>query len=135
MNTKEFRSAVFGEIEQWGKDNFPNLPIVYENGPVPDEDKIGPLWLDVSVRWYGSQQMTVGEVVTGRYTGVIAVLAFYREGQGTATVDDVLDSLEQNLRTRRFGSATIQFPEHYTPTRLAGWYKAGLMFPFRLDRT
>ncbi len=133
MNTKEFRSAVFGEIEQWGKTKFPTLPIIYENGPVPDEDKIGPLWLDVSIRWYGSQQMTVGEVVVGRYTGVVSVRVFYREGQGTAAVDDVLDSLEQHLRSRRFGSATLQFPERYTPTRLAGWYKVGLMFPFRLD--
>lgn len=135
MKTKEFRSAVFGEIEQWGKEKFPALPIIYENGPVPDEDKIGPLWLDVSVRWYGSQQMTVGEVVVGRYTGVVSVRTFYREGQGTAAVDDLLDSLEQHLRNRRLGSSTIQFPEPYTPTTVRGWHKAGLMFPFRLDRT
>jgi hypothetical protein len=135
MNVKEFRSAVFAEIEEWGQDSFPDLPIIYENGPVPDEDKIGPLWLDVSVRWYGSQQLSIGEVVAGRYSGVVSVLAFYREGQGTAAVDDVLDSLEQRLRTRRFGSSTLQFPEHYTPTFIKGWYKVGLMFPFYLDRT
>jgi Bacteriophage related domain of unknown function len=133
MNTKEFRAAVFGAIQTWGNANFPSLPIVYENGPVPDEDKIGPIWADVSVRWYGSTSLTVGEVVKGRHQGVISVLVFSREGQGTAQPDEILDSLSSALASVRLGSSTIRFPEHYTPTNHMGWYKVGLMFPFQLD--
>ena len=45
MTSEEFRAAVFAEIRNWAAASFPTLPVVYENGPVPDEDKIGPIWL------------------------------------------------------------------------------------------
>lgn len=135
MNTKDFRAAVFGEILGWGAGAFPSLPIVTENGPVPDQDKIGSVWLDCSIRWYGSEQLTLGSApVSGRYSGAISTQVFYRMGQGTGAVDDIIDSLEVLLRCRRLGTAHIKFPERSEPTHLNGWYKAGLFFPFKLDR-
>ena len=44
MSTRAFRSGVVSEVVQWAAAEFPALPIIYENGPVPDEDKIGPIW-------------------------------------------------------------------------------------------
>lgn len=133
MSTKDFRSAVFAEIDTWQKTHFPTIPAVYENGPVPDEDRIGPAFLDVSIRWYGSTTLSIGESKKGRHRGVISVLFFMREGQGTATADEVLDHLSKHLSHRHLGQSTVYFPEHYTPTNFRGWYKVGLMFPFTLD--
>ncbi len=134
MNTKQFRTAVFGEIEAWAASNQPTLPVIYENGPVPDQDKIGPIWLDVSVRWYGAQSLSLGEVVRGRYTGAISLQVFYREASGTAQVDEIVDDLQDYLSNRRIGSSIIEFGERTVPTHLNGWYKSGLFFPFSLDR-
>lgn len=132
--TKQFRAAVFGEIQTWAAANFPTLPIIYENGPVPDEDKIGPIWLDVEVRWYGARPLALGEGGSGRHSGAISANVFYREASGTGLADDVIDSLELTFRTRRIGSAIVNFPQRTVPTNLKGWYKTGLLFPFTLDR-
>lgn len=135
MSTRAFRSGVVSEVVKWAAAEFPALPIIYENGPVPDEDKIGPIWLDISIRWYGAQTKNVGEFAAGRHTGVVSAQVFAREGSGTAKVDDILDSLTRFLATKRIGSGIVMFPEHNTPNTAQGWYKSGLMFPFWLDIT
>ena len=135
MSTRAFRSGVVSEVVKWAASEFPELPIIYENGPVPDEDKIGPIWLDISIRWYGAQTKNVGEFAAGRHTGVVSAQVFAREGSGTAKVDDILDSLTRFLATKRIGSGIVMFPEHNTPNTARGWYKSGLMFPFWLDIT
>jgi hypothetical protein len=134
MNTKEFRAAVNGEIEAWAAANFPSLPLVFENGPIADQDKIGPMFLDTEVRWYGGSPLSIGSGPVGRYSGVISIQIFRRAGEGTGPVDDIVDSLEPYLRTRRIGTAIISFPQRTIPTSLLGWYKTGLLFPFTLDR-
>lgn len=135
MNTKEFRAAVFGELATWGAASFPSLVLIYENGPVPDEDKIGPIWLDCEIRWYGSQGLSLGSLpFTGRHSGTISTQVYYRSAQGTGAVDDIIDSLETLLKTRRIGTSIVQFPQRTVSTNMRGWYKAGLLFPFTLDR-
>ena len=134
MNTKDFRAAIVGAIETWGAASFPSLPILYENGPVPDEDKIGPVWLDLEIRWYNAQPMAIGNPIVGRHNGVISTQVFSREATGTGLSDDIIDSLETLLKARRFGSSVIKFPQRTVATNLKGWYKSGLLFPFTLDR-
>lgn len=134
MNTKEFRATVVDAILTWGAANFPAVPIIYENGPVPDEDKIGPIWIDVQIRWYGGKALAFGDPVSGRHSGAVAVNVFYRSAQGTGLSDDIIESLTDLLRTRRFGSSVVQFPSRTVPTDLLGWYKTGLLFPFTVDR-
>jgi hypothetical protein len=133
MSTKNFRAAVFTELVAWGAANYPAVPIIYENGPVPDEDKIGPIWVDVEVRWYGAQPRAVGEGGNGRDMGAISVSVYYREGEGTGQVDDIVDSLRATLKLRRVGNGIVKFPQRTVPTNLKGWYKSGLLFPFTLD--
>lgn len=133
MNTKDFRAAVVGAIQTWGSASFPAVPIIYENGPVPDQDKIGPIWIDVTLRWYGGMPRAFGDPVSGRHTGAISTNVFYRGAQGTGLSDDIIDSLTALLKTRRLGSAIVRFPSRTVPTDVLGWYKTGLLFPFTLD--
>ena len=133
MSTKNFRAGVFGAIQTWSAANYPAIPVVYENGPVPDEDKIGPIFLDVEIRWYGAQQLSLSDVTTGRHSGAIRVNVFYREASGTGLSDDVVDSISLALRTRRIGGGLVRFPQRTEPTPQLGWYKTGLLFPFTLD--
>lgn len=133
MSTKAFRAAIVGEIQAWAAAHYPTLPVIHENGPVPDEDKIGPVWLDVEIRWYGAQQLTMGQITSGRNSGAISMNVFYRESAGTGLVDDILDSLKLALPPRRVGGGIVKFPQRTIPTPLKGWYKSGLIFPFTLD--
>jgi len=132
MTPKEFRSAVFAEIQSWAAANYPTLPVIYENGPVPDEDKIGPIWLDVEMRWYGGSVASVGTTPRMRQTGALSAMCFYRTGEGTDSPDSVIDSLSEYLQVRRLGSGILEAPQKTVPTNLRGWYKTGMFLPFTL---
>lgn len=133
MTPREFRAAVFAEVQTWAAANFPALPIIYENGPVPDEDKIGTIWLDIEMRWYGGTLATIGEKPLTRMTGAVSASCFYRTGEGTDQSDLVIDSLCEYLQARRLGGAgVLEAPQRTFPTNLRGWYKTGMLLPFRL---
>jgi hypothetical protein len=132
MSAKDFRSSVFSEIKTWAEAAFPAIPVVYENGPVPDEDKIGPIWLDVEIRWYSGTVASVGASPRTRMTGVVSIMCFHREGEGTGLPDDVVDSATLALQTRRIGGAVMGAAQRVIPTCLRGWYKVGVLVPFVL---
>lgn len=133
MATEQFRKDAQEALEAWRVNNFPRINAFYENGPVPDEQTVGPIWIDCSIRWYGSKFVTVGERPRGRHTGVVATNVFYRQGEGTAQPDEVLDSIKELMRSRRLGAAVLYMPQRTIPTDVDGWYKAGLITPFTLD--
>jgi hypothetical protein len=134
MNTKEFRAALFADIVAWGAAAFPAMPLIFENGPVPDENSIGQIWLDCEVRWYGAKNVSMGVTPRGRHSGAVSTQVFYRQAAGTGQADDVVDSLETLLKNKRLGAGQLQFPQRTAPTHLKGWYKTGLLTPFYLDR-
>lgn len=133
MTTKEFRSAVFARILDWQTTAFPNLPVITENSPGPDQCTIGSIWLDCEVRWYGASNITLGESPIGRHTGAVAAMVYFRRGEGTAQPDDIVDGLIALLKNKHLGRATLQFPQRVAPTDLKGWYKVGILVPFYLD--
>lgn len=132
MNTEAFRSAVHQRIAAWGVSSYPTLPIFYENGPTPDEDKVGRIWLDVTVRWYGGAIASVGANPTTRQTGALSAMCYYRELSGTAKTDQIIDSLGSHMQARRLGSGTLWAVQRTVPTFLIGWYKTGILLPFTL---
>ena len=134
MDSTEFRTAVTAEVVAWAAANFPTLHVCYENGPVPDQDKISSPWIDMELRWFDSSQLTISEGAGSRDHGVISLAVFARAGTGTAQTEAVMASLRQTFKLRRIGSAVIRAPRQYTPTTIGGWYKVGLMFPFFLDQ-
>lgn len=132
MTSKEFRAAVFSEIQTWAAANYPTLPVLYENGPTPDEDKIGPMWLDVELRWYGGSVASVGTTPRMRQTGAISAMCFYRTGEGTEEPDGIIDSLGAYLQVRRLGAGILEAPQKTVPTHLRSWFKTGMFLPFTL---
>lgn len=131
-STQAFRTAVFGEIQAWAVANFPAIPVCYENGPVPDQDTIGPIWLDVQLRWYSATIASVGASPRTRDSGAVSVNCFYREGSGTQLSDQVIDSLRSRLAGKRLGAGTLWAPQRMAPTNLNGWMKNGMLLPFSL---
>lgn len=132
MTTKEFRAAVFAEIQAWAATNFPTLPVLYENGPTPDEDAMGAIWLDVEIRWYGASVAAIGTPPRMRHSGAVSANCFYRNGEGTGAPDDVIDSLGGYLQARRLGAGILEAPQRTVPTNLRGWFKTGVLLPFTL---
>lgn len=132
MTPKEFRASVNAEINAWATANFPTIPVIYENGPVPDEDTIGPIWLDVEVRWYGAHNATLGVTPRVRHSGAVSVNCFYRNGEGTDQPDSIIDSLSDHLQNRRLSAGVLEAAQKTVPTNLRGWYKTGTLIPFLL---
>jgi len=133
MTPTQFQAAINANLVDWQATNFPALPVVFEDGPAPAQDSIGPIWLDATFRWFGSQSTSVGITAGGRYTGAVSLMVYYRPGEGTAQREAVLESLKRLFKHRRIGGATLGFPQRATPTEALGWRKAGLLVPFNLD--
>ena len=132
MSTKDFRAAVTLEIQTWAAANFPTLPVIYENGPVPDEDKIGQIWLDLELRFYGGSVAAFGTTPRMRQTGAISAQVYYKESSGTGLSDDIVESLTTLLQARRIGGAVVLAPQRTVPTHMRGWYRTGILLPFIL---
>ena len=132
MTPKEFRATVFAEVQAWAAASYPTLPVLYENGPTPDEDRIGPIWLDIELRWYGGSVASIGVPVRTRYTGAISAMCFCRTGEGTDEPDSIIDSLGGYLQARRLGAGVLEAPQRSVPTHLRGWFKIGMFLPFTL---
>ena len=132
MTSEEFRSTIFSEIRDWVSVEFPTLPVVYENGPQPDEDAIGPIWLDVEIRWYDGSVAAFGEAPRTRDFGAVSLACFYKTGEGTKTPGEVIEGLSSLLQVRRFGAAVTGARQRTVPTHLLGWYKVGVLIPFTL---
>ncbi|MBT2326743.1 hypothetical protein J7E62_31000 [Variovorax paradoxus] len=133
MATQQFRSDAQAALEVWRLANFPQIEAFYENGPEIDEAKVGEIWIDCAIRWYGAKLVAMGERPRGRHTGVLSVNVYYREGEGTTLPDQVLDSVKELMRSRRLGAAVLYMPQRQIPTEVDGWYKSGLLTPFTLD--
>ena len=133
MATEQFRSDATEALEAWRLASFPDVPAFYENGPQPDEGTVGPIWIDVAIRWYGAKFVTVGTRPRGRHTGVLSTNVYFREGEGVALPDQVIDSIKELMRGRRLGAAVLYMPQRQIPTNIDGWYKVGLLTPFTLD--
>jgi hypothetical protein len=132
VTPKEFRAAVNNEINAWATSNFPTIPVIYENGPVPDEDAIGPIWLDVEVRWYGAHNATLGVMPRVRHSGAVSVSCLHRGGEGTDQPDTLIDSISTYLQNRRLSAGVTEAAQRTVPTSLRGWYKTGTLIPFLL---
>ena len=140
MKVKDFRSAVNAAVEAWRAAHdtstlpYGSLPVFYENGPQPDESKLA-YWLDVELRFYSGHLTEIGEGAGGRSSGVIALSLYWKAGEGTGDLDELLDSLHTALRARRFGPAafTLHGERMIPPPSFYGWYKTGYMIPFILD--
>lgn len=130
MTTEAFRSAVNGAVQAWGAASFPSVPILYENGPTPDEASIGPIWVDLEIRWYGGSIASVGITPTMRQTGAISACVYYKRATGTALSDQIIDSLCTLLQGQRLGGAVLWAPQRTVPAHYLGWYKTGMLLPF-----
>ena len=133
MSTETFRSAVNAELVAWQAAGFPTLPLIFENGPAPDEDKIGRIWLDAEIRWYGGMIVSVGSKPLTRDTGALSFMCYYKDGEGTKQSDQIVDSLADRFEARRLGGAFLKAKQRTVPTHLRGWYKTGILVPFTLD--
>lgn len=132
MTPKEFRAAVFAEVQAWAAANAPTVPVLYENGPTPDEDAIGSIWLDIELRFYSGSIASVGTNPRMRHTGALSIMCFYRAGEGTDAPDTLIDSISEYLQVRRLGAGILEAPQRTVPTDIRGWFKTGVFIPFTL---
>lgn len=133
MSIEQFRAGVTQALVDWHQANYPAIDIAFENGPVPDQNVVTSPWLDVELRMYSGSSLGVGGPKAGRYTGAVTVRCFTKAGEGTAQADAILDSLDKTFSGLRVSGGALEFPDPMMPVTALGWYKRGLMFPFRVD--
>lgn len=110
------------------------VPAFYENGPCPNLDTVGDIWLDCEIEYHDAATMTMGERPRGRAMGLLKVRVMVREGAGTQRADQLLDALEELFRPQIMGTARLDFPARMKAVPALGWLKQGIVSPFSLDR-
>lgn len=133
MSMTAFQAAIFQAVQDWMAAEHPAVPVVYENGPVPDEASIGPIWLDVDIRWHDASNITVGHSPRGRDWGAIGTFVMTKESDGTAQANEILAGMRSLLGNKRLSAARTEFPKRTTAPKLRGWWRTGLLTPFHLD--
>ena len=133
MSTQSFVNTLNDTVDTLMAAEFPTVTVLYENGPEVDEASVGDMFLDVEVRWYGADLITIELNPTGRHTGAISLQVFYKQAEGTAAVGALVDRLIAEFKSKRLGGGITKMPQRSVPTHLKGWYKSGLFVPFHLD--
>jgi len=132
MSTEAFERAATQEVLDWLAIHCPGVPLVVENGPIPDRNGLQE-FVDLQFRYYGAVDITVGTRPIVRDTGVISLRHYAREQTGTGRTRQVVEGLREHLRARRLGGAAIFAPQRTTGAPAKGWYSSGLLAPFKLD--
>lgn len=134
MDFTQFRGWVQGHVDAWHTSNYPDLPVFYEGAELPDQDNIGPRWLDVCVKYMDGEEVTVGNRPRVRDVGTVKLMLYTRQGEGTQLSDQILSSLREYFRTNnRAGNAKLGGPRPHSAPAALGWLKAGLLIPFKSD--
>ena len=130
MSTKAFRSAVFGAIDEFMQASHPGIFVMYENGPQVDEEAVGDIFVDVSLRFYGARMVEVGLGGRSRHSGAVSVTVYSRQADGTEVPDDLLENLIELLARQRYGVGFTTAAQRTVPDVVKGWYRTGVLIPF-----
>ena len=134
MSIKEFRGAVFEEVDAWQRANFPDLRIVYQNAPDYDESEAtAKPWADVELNFYAGTATSLGADAKGRHHGTLTLSLYHRKGEGTADTDDLLDSFSKHFRLKRIGGGLLKMPKYVQSNEFKGWYTGGVVVPCHFD--
>ena len=133
MSTEAFRSAAFGAIDAYMNANHPGVFVMYENGPEVDEESVGDIFVEVSLRFYGAALSEVGPNSRSRHMGAISVDVYAKQATGTAAAGAIVSGVMQLLRSKRLGPGLTRAPQRTVPNSLKGWYVTGTLVPFTVD--
>lgn len=112
---------------------FADFDVFFENGPAVDfESQVKPfVMLEISTS--ASVQATIEAKPMVRYLADVIIAGFVRRGEGTARLDELLDRISKDLRTRYLGELLMLTPKDYRPRELKGWYGKAVRVPFTYD--
>ena len=132
-DTQAFQDAFHTALVDWQQANEPDLPMFYENGPEPDQARVGDTFVMSEIRWYGASYITVGSNPVTRDSGALSLNVYFRSGEGSARASELIDSLRRLFKARRLGHATLMASQRTVPVWVGGWYRTGLLVPFELN--
>lgn len=133
MSTQNFTNTVSDTLATLMAAEFPGITVMYENGPEVDEASVGDMFVDMEVRWYGADLITMELNPMGRHSGAISLQVYYKQAEGTAAVGALVDRLITEFKSKRIGGGITKMPQRSVPTHPKGWYKSGIFVPFHLD--
>lgn len=124
---------MFGAIDTFMTATYPDIVVMYENGPEIDDESVGSIFMDVSIRFYSANPAEVGPHARTRHTGAIAVDVYAKQATGTALAGQLLQGISHTLRRKRLGPGLTRATQRTVPDTIKGWYKSGTLTPFTAD--
>lgn len=78
-------------------------------------------------------QKSLGNTKVVRYTGMLAMIALIKEGQGVSAAIRMIDSLAHALQMRSIGGVITEAAMPQAAKDIGGWHHRPLVVPFWFD--
>jgi hypothetical protein len=78
-------------------------------------------------------QKSLGNVKVVRYTGMLAMLALIKQGQGISAAVKMIDSLAHALQMKNIDGVVTEAAMPQAPKDINGWHHRPLVVPFWFD--
>jgi hypothetical protein len=135
MGLDAIRQALVTAVEA-AKTSFTDYPLVIEytnNNKIDPQTQVNP-YLIVDVKFMGGEQADLSDHPRHRWTGVLALQACAKQGQGTAKLNKVLDHFYPLLQGKSFSGVRTYLADYGRTSEQLGWHQASLYIPFWCDQ-
>lgn len=129
MQQLEVRDAIVGAVDTPFRAAFPNVPVIYDNGPFnynnpPDE------YVECEVVFYAGQQVGMSSTPQTRLRGYAYISVHRRAGLGVRASLGVLDWFSASLGYANLGRLQMQAPDPDGNATPPGWHVEKLKIGF-----
>lgn len=135
MSLDSIRQALVAAVEA-AKVSFVDytLAMEYTNVNKIDTQAQTNPYLKVDIKFTGGEQVNLSDHPTHRWTGMLALTACVKTGQGTAKAHKLLDHFYPQLQAKSFSGVRTYMADFDRGTTNLGWYEVTLYLPFWCDQ-
>lgn len=129
MITEQIRATVFGHFKTY----FGAATLEYENLQTIDMSTRSDPFVDLSLRFLGNEQVSLGENPLSRQFGALQADIYVKEGKGSRAAYIIGDAVHALVSRKSILGVEFQTPKTLTPITHSGWYRLTVRCPFYMD--
>lgn len=130
MRYVQARDALISHLHNSWTDDFPDVPVVYDNAEVVDLDTVGDSFLRVSLTFEHAEQATLGATPIQKISGNLYIYIYSKVGAGTRSGLTYLDYLSSLFKFQNLSGVQVGTPSPIHKEARDGWHFQLVGVPF-----
>lgn len=129
MSDEYIREAVAAYISG----NVTSAEVQYENLDSIDLSTRSDPYIDVTLRFTGNEQVSLGEPPLIRQRGAVQFDVYVKQGTGTKGAYAITKELHTLFTRKSISGIEFAVPTTLNPLKVAGWHRLTVRAPFYMD--